>query len=209
MLPIALSSQLFKLFLFVVGMDTNTWKQVGMERTTTNSLVPFQPFQLRWMKSRHTLSTTSCVLTLVPCFLLFFFIFLYFFSYPFPASRYVYLLRVPLSVQQSSATLRKSVFYSTGSFCLCHLYPTPSQNYFVLVGVVFFSVPPFSPVACFLWLCSRTMYPSTWLAYLDPVATLCFSLSHCLWPHNNLYLSTMNNQEGHWGYCWCWLERKA
>ena len=53
MLPIALSSQLFELFLFVVGMDTNTWKQVGMERTTTNSLVPFQPFQLGRMKLRH------------------------------------------------------------------------------------------------------------------------------------------------------------
>ena len=42
-------------FFFVVGMDTNTWKQVGMERTTTNSLVPFQPFQLGRMKLRHTL----------------------------------------------------------------------------------------------------------------------------------------------------------
>ena len=52
MLPFALSSQLFQLFLFVVGMDTNT--QVGMERTTTNSLVPFQPFQLGRMKLRHT-----------------------------------------------------------------------------------------------------------------------------------------------------------
>ena len=58
MLPIALSSQLFQLFLFVVGMDTNTWKQVGMERTTTNSLVPFQPFQLGRMKLRHGLNTT-------------------------------------------------------------------------------------------------------------------------------------------------------
>ena len=42
MLPFALSSQLFQLFLFVVGMDTNT--QVGMERTTTNSLVPSRLF---------------------------------------------------------------------------------------------------------------------------------------------------------------------
>ena len=32
-------------------------KQLGMERTTTNSLVPFQPFQPGRNKSRHALST--------------------------------------------------------------------------------------------------------------------------------------------------------
>ena len=31
----------------------------------------------------------------------------------------------------SLATLSKYVFYSTCSFCLCHLYPIPSRNYFV------------------------------------------------------------------------------
>ena len=54
-----------------------------------------------------------------------------FFSYFFPASRYVYLLRVPSSVQQPSATLSKCVFYSTCSSCLCHLYHAPSPKYFV------------------------------------------------------------------------------
>ena len=55
--------------------------------------------------------------------------------------------------------------------------------------------------------CSRTRYASTWFAYLDSLARFGFSLSHCLWPQN-LYLSTMKNQEGHWGYCWCrWVER--
>ena len=44
------------LFIFVVGMDNNTWKQVGMERTTTNRLVPFQPFQPGRNKLRHALT---------------------------------------------------------------------------------------------------------------------------------------------------------
>ena len=66
MLLFALSSQLFQLFLFAVGMDTNTWKQLGMERTITNSLVPFQPFQLGRMKLRHTLSIHTISNTRVP-----------------------------------------------------------------------------------------------------------------------------------------------
>ena len=66
---------------------------------------------------------TIFLLGFVPCFLLFVFRF----SFPshfFPTSRYVYLLRVPSSVQQPSATLEKYVFYITCSFCLCRLYPT-------------------------------------------------------------------------------------
>ena len=70
------------------------------------------------------------LLAFVPCFLLFVFRFSFlFFSH---LSQYVYLLRVPSSVQQQSATLSKYVFYiySTCSFCLCHLYPTPSRFFF-------------------------------------------------------------------------------
>ena len=52
------------------------------------------------------------------------------------ASRYVYL-RVPSSVQQPCATLSKYAFYGTCSFCLCHLYPTPSRNSFVFIRLVF------------------------------------------------------------------------
>ena len=61
----------------------------------------------------------SCLLAFVPCFLLFVFrfSFLSFLNF-FPSSRYVYVLRVPSSVQQPSATLSKCVFYSTCSFCL-------------------------------------------------------------------------------------------
>ena len=58
------------------------------------------------------------LLALVPCFLLFVFLFFScFFLYP---GTYVYLLGVPSSVQQPSATLSKYVFYSACSFCLCH-----------------------------------------------------------------------------------------
>ena len=69
----------------------------------------------------------------VPCFLLFVFRFssLSFLIF-FPASGDVYLLRVPSSAQQLSATLSKCVFYSTCSFCLLrHSYTTPSRNSFV------------------------------------------------------------------------------
>ena len=86
----------------------------------------------------------------------------------------------------------------------CHLYPTPSRNYFVFYSSRTFFVSLISRVAFFL-LCSRTRYASTWSAYLESLA-FGFSLSHCLWPQN-LNLSRMKNQEGHWGYCWCrWVE---
>ena len=38
-------------------------------------------------------------------------------------------------MHQPPATLSKYVFYSTCSFCLCHLYPTPSRNSFVFIRV--------------------------------------------------------------------------
>ena len=58
--------------------------------------------------------STIFLLAIVPCFLLFVFRFSFLsFLFFFPASRYVYLLRVPSSVQQPSATLSKYVFYST------------------------------------------------------------------------------------------------
>ena len=80
----------------------------------------------------------SClILCLASYFSFFVFVFFLFslFLFFFPASRHVYLLRVPLSVQQPSATLSKYVFYGTCSFCLSHLYPTPSRNSFVFLFV--------------------------------------------------------------------------
>ena len=68
-----------------------------------------------------------CLASYFSFFVLLFFLFLFFPLHP----GMFYLLRVPSSVQQPSATLSKYVFYSTCSFFLCHLYPTPSRNSFV------------------------------------------------------------------------------
>ena len=100
------------------------------------------------------LSTIFLLLCLASYFSFFSFLFLF-----FPASRHVYLLRVPSSVEQPSATLSKYVFYSTCSFCLCHLYPTyPISEFFCSYSFSNFFVALISRVA-FL-LCSRTRYAS-------------------------------------------------
>ena len=78
--------------------------------------------------------STVFLLAFVPCFL-----FPFVFSYFFPASRYVYLLRIPSSVQQPSSTLSKYLFYSTCYFFfLCHVYPTSSRNDFVFYSFSIF-----------------------------------------------------------------------
>ena len=82
---------------------------------------------------------TIFLLAFVPCFLLSVFRF----SFPCfhifsPASRYVYLLRVPSAVQQPPSNLSKYVLYSTCSFCLCNLSPTPSRDSFVFLFVYVF-----------------------------------------------------------------------
>ena len=89
----------------------------------------------------------SCLLALVPCFLLFVFpfAFLIFFRHP---GMYC-LFRVPSSVQQTSATLSEYVFYSTRSICLCHLHPTPSRNSLFFIRLVFVFVARISRVASF------------------------------------------------------------
>ena len=76
-----------------------------------------------------TIFLLACFCALLPTFLFRFFLYLL-----FPASRYVYLLRVPSSVEQPSATLSK----------YHHLYPTSSRNYFVVILLVFFRSSYFS-----------------------------------------------------------------
>ena len=90
-------------------------------------------------------------------------------------------------MQQPSATLSKYAFYSTCSFCLNHLYPTPSRNYLVFIRLVFAFFRSSYFGWRFFWLCSRTRYASAWFAHLDFLTRFDFSLSHCLWPQN-LYL---------------------
>ena len=86
------------------------------------------------------LSTIFLLALKILCLASYFSIFVFLFLFFFPASRYVYLPRVPSSVQQPSATPSKYVFYITCSFCSCHLYPTPSGNCFVFLFVQFFFV---------------------------------------------------------------------
>ena len=141
----------------------------------------------------------------MPCFLLFvfrfsFLSFLIFFLHPG-----MFIFFMSLRLCSSHLLLSASAYFIVRvlSAC-CHLYPTPSRNYFVFYSSRTFFVSLISRVAFFL-LCSRTRYASTWSAYLESLA-FGFSLSHCLWPQN-LNLSRMKNQEGHWGYCWCrWVE---
>ena len=131
------------------------------------------------------------IFTFVPCF----FIFLFLLSW----SRCVSLLRVPLPVQQSSATVQQVVRFS---FFVSFVSSLLSEFlYFCL----------FSDLSQFFhrWGCCSAFVPGTLAIDL---ATLILSwlwvfLSHSLWPRN-LCRSWMKNQDGHWVYCWCrWVER--
>ena len=82
-------------------------------------------------------------------------------------------------------------------------YETIIVNIKNIYSFSIFLVALISRVA-FSLLCSRTRYASTWFAYVDSLA---FGFSLTVWPHD-FYLSRINNQEGHWVYCWCrWVER--
>ena len=101
----------------------------------------------------NTIFLFACCFALLPTFFLFFFFFCHF----FPASWYVYLLRVPSSVQQPSAPLSKYVFivHVLSSCVICTL-----PHLGIMFYIPFSFVPLISRVAFFL-LCSRTLYAST------------------------------------------------
>ena len=110
--------------------------------------------------------STIFLLAFVPRFLLLVFLFSYFFLYPVCLSS-----SCPFVCAVAICSSQQYVFYSTCSFCLCHLYPTPSRNYFSFL----------SSVALILeWrflLCSRTRFARTLFSYHDSLA-VGFSLSH-------------------------------
>ena len=110
--------------------------------------------------------STIFLLAFVPCLLLF--VFLFFLFYFFPASRYVYLLRVPSSVEQPSATLSKYVFYSTCSFCLAIVFDLTSEF------CCFYSFSIFSLCLFLGWrFLGCVLVPGTLLIALDlPTHTL-------------------------------------
>ena len=121
----------------------------------------------------------SCLLAFVPCFLLFVFrcSFLFFFSLH-PG---MLIFFVSLRLCSSHLLLSASTYFIVRVLsALCHLYPTPSRNYFIFYSSgIFFRSSYFSGGVFFL--CSRTRYASTWFAYLDSLA---FGFSLCLWPHS-------------------------
>ena len=108
---------------------------------------------------RDALSTMfllACFCALLPTFRFSFFFFPY--SYVFPASRHVYRLRVPSSVQQPSATLSRFIVRVLSACVICTLPHLGIVSFFVRLA--FFFVALISRVAFFL-LCSRTRYAST------------------------------------------------
>ena len=95
---------------------------IGSSTTRGDSWIPGRIFFCVLLKiccygdALSTIDFLSCLFLCLASYFSFF-LFLFFIFLFFPASRYVYLLRVPSSVQQS-ATLSKYVFYSTCSFCV-------------------------------------------------------------------------------------------
>ena len=133
-----------------------------------------------------------------------FFVFLFF----------LFFSRIPVSLSSSCPFVcAAAICYSQQVRILSYVFfllvvslvPYPISEFFCFSFVQFFFVALIPRVAFFLLLCSRTRYASTWFAFLESLP-FGFSLSRCLWPQN-LYLSRMKNQEGHWGYCSCWVER--
>ena len=122
-------------------------------------------------------------------FISFLLLFLLLFS---PASRNFYLSSCSLV---SVAAIRYSqqvpwyVFWSTCSFCLCHMHCTSSRNSLVFIrlpGTILFRSSYFSGGVFFL-SCSRTRYASTWFAYLDSFSdvwvssvSLCVTTQFCI-----------------------------
>ena len=108
---------------------------------------------------RDALSTIF-MLAFMSCFLLFVFRFS-FFLYFFPCIPVCFIFFVSLRLCSSHLLLSASLYFIVRVLSPCHLYPTPSPNYFVFhqVFVCFFRSSYFSG-GDFLW-CSRTRYAST------------------------------------------------
>ena len=99
-------------------------------------------------------------LVFVPCFLLL--------SFSPSLFRYVYLLRVPSSVQQSSATLSKYVVRVHSFLCHLHFLVFEFLSFICLVRL---------RSSCFSGgVFAALLYPalSTWFAYVDTFAALVF-----------------------------------
>ena len=95
----------------------------------------------------------SCLLLCLASYFSFF-AFLFFLFLFFPASRYVYLLRVSSSVQPQFATVSKYLFYSTCSFC-CVICTLPHLGILLFfIRSIFFFVALISRVSFFSCCCA-------------------------------------------------------
>ena len=92
-----------------------------------------------------TIFMLACICDMLPTFRFSFFLFFSCISVCF----FIFLVSFYLSVQKPFDTLSKYVFYSTCSFCLFHLHPTPSLNSLFFVSLVFFFVARISRVTFF------------------------------------------------------------
>ena len=127
-------------------------------------------------------------------------------SYPNPGAPLHPGMFIFVSLRQCSShlLLSASTYFWVHVLSACVICTLPHLGVLIFLIVLIFFVALILRVAIF-FVCSRTRYASTWFAYLDSSA-FGISLSHCSCDHR-ICISRMKNQEGHWGYCWCWVER--
>ena len=119
----------------------------------------------------------SCFCALLPTFR---FSFSYFFLHPGKFISFVSLRLWSSHLLLSAST--RYVFYSACSFCLCHLYPTPSRSSFVFICLVclfFFRNCSFFSGGIFCCALLPVTLALDLPTYLDSLATFVFSLFHC------------------------------
>ena len=130
-----------------------------------------------------------------------------FFSFFFSAlCRYLLpRLRVVSPVQQLSVPLQHVCCSSCSlSDLLASHYSEHLSAFFLSLKLLFFL---FFWSGLFCCVLVYTRYASISLALPWLIAVVLVLLCPSLWPQN-LYLSRMKNQHGHWVYCWCrWVER--
>ena len=145
--------------------------------------------------------STIFFLVFVHCFLLFVFRFSFLFLFFFLASRYVYLVRVPSSVQQPFATLSKYVFYTPQYvfFLLVSFVPHPISELFGFLFVYYF-VSQLLFLGWRFFCCALVPgTPALNLPTLNLQRLVFLCLTVC--DHRICISQRMKNQEGHWGYC--------
>ena len=140
----------------------------------------------------------ACFCTLLPTFL-------FFFSYFCSLHPGMFIFSVFLRLWSSHLLLSASTYFIVRVLSACVICILPHLgNTSIFIRLVFSRSSYFSGgVFC----CCCALVPGTLALDLPTLISDVWFFSVSLWPQN-LYLSRMKNQEGHWGYCWCrWVER--